>query len=145
MKIEVRTGRIEEVVALSHKIPEFEKPYTEQEYRRRLHDIHCILMAEVEGKPVGFKVGYDRFEDGQTFYSWMGGVLPEYRKAGVGKLLLHKMVVWCKLKGYRYLQFRTLNKHRSMLSFAVDQGFHIIDLEPRQDIRESQIYFQKKL
>lgn len=145
MKIEVRTGRIEEVVALSQKIPEFEKPYTEKDYRKRLHDIHCILLAEVDSVPVGFKVGYDRFEDGQIFYSWMGGVLPEYRKEGVGKLLLQKMVIWCKLKGYRYLQFKTLNKHRSMLHFAIDQGFNVIDFKPNENPKESKVYFQKKL
>lgn len=145
MKIDVRTGRIEEIVALSEQIPEFEKPYTAREYRDRLHNAYLILMAEVDGLPVGFKLGYDRFEDGKTFYSWMGGVLPSYRKEGVAKLLLHKMVVWCKLKGYQYLQFKTLNKHRSMLHFAIDQGFNIIDFKANIDVRESKIYFQKKL
>lgn len=145
MKIEVRTGRIEEVVALSQEIPEFENPYNAKEYRERLHGVHLILMADVAGVPVGFKVGYDRFMDGKTFYSWMGGVHPAYRKEGIGKLLLNKMVIWCKLKGYRYLQFRTLNKHRSMLHFAIDQGFDIIELEVHEDPKNYKIYFQKKL
>ena len=40
--------------------------------------------------PIGFKVGYER--DGY-FYSWMGGVLSDYRKKGVAQnLLMNKKV-----------------------------------------------------
>ena len=145
MKIEVRTGKIEEAVALSREIPEFVAPYSENEYRKRLQGMHIILIAEVLGVPIGFKVGYDRFENGRIFYSWLGGVHPAYRSMGVAKLLLEKMEVWCKLKGYEFLQFASLNRHRAMLHFAIDRGYDMVDFKPDQDIANSKIYFQKKL
>lgn len=145
MKITVRTGKIEEAVALSQRIPEFEKPYTFKDYYERLQHNYLILIAETEEEPVGFKVGYDRLETGDIFYSWVGGVIPAFRKEGVASLLLRKMEIWCKLKGYRQLQFKTLNKYRSMLHFAINQGFNIVDFKPEPNPDESKIYFQKKI
>ena len=71
----IRKGRIEEVVTLSHFIPEFEGIYEIEEFRRRFEGVpHLILISEIAGRLAGFKVGYEREEDG-TFYSWLGGVL----------------------------------------------------------------------
>ena len=113
MQIEVRTGKLEEVLDLQNEIPELENPYSRTAYEHRLSGVHSIiLIAEIARIPIGFKVGYDRFKDHKTFYSWMGGVHPSYRKMGVAKLLLEKMEVWCRIKGYEKLQFKTMNKHR---------------------------------
>lgn len=145
MKIDVRTGTIQEAVDLSLEIPEFEAPYTAKDYQARLQDTFIILVAEVAGVPIGFKVGYDRFKDGKTFYSWMGGVHPSYRNMGVARLLLQKMELWCRLKGYTCLQFKTLNKHKSMIHFAIDQGFEIVGFKSLKPSSMSKIYFERKL
>lgn len=145
MKIEVRTGKIEEVIALAREIPEFVEPYSENEYYKRLSGVHIILIATVVDTAIGFKVGYDRFENGRIFYSWLGGVHPSYRTMGVAKLLLEKMEVWCKVKGFEFIQFATLNQHKAMIHFAIDRGFDIVDFKPESDINSSRIYFQKKL
>ncbi len=142
----VRPGSIEEVVAMQELIPEFEQPYSKAEYAHRLNaSEHLILIAEVDGELAGFKVGYDRFLDGRVFYGWMGAVLPEFREKGIAKLLLKKMEVWCKLKGYQVLKFKTMNQHRNMLRFAVNNDFDIVGFEPDSNRRLSKIYFEKKL
>src|SRR5215212_4475809 len=41
------------------------------------------LIAHLEGNPVGYKVGY-RERPGQ-YYSWTGGVLPDYRGQGLAR------------------------------------------------------------
>ncbi|WP_421876111.1 GNAT family N-acetyltransferase [Marinoscillum sp.] len=146
MSIIVRSGSIDEVLAIQELIPEFDDPYSKSEYQRRLGaSEHLVLIAELDGFPVGFKVGYDRFLDGEVFYSWMGAVLPEHRSKGIGRLLLKKMEVWCKLKGYHYLKFKTMNRHRNMLKFAISEGFNVIDFQKHQNPRLSKIYFEKKL
>ncbi|MEQ8473363.1 MAG: GNAT family N-acetyltransferase [Marinoscillum sp.] len=146
MDVKVRTGSIEEVVLLQSQIPEFEDPHSKSEYISRLAaSEHIILIAEFEGNPVGFKVGYDRFLDRKVFYSWMGGVLPEHRGKKVARLLLQKMEVWCKLKGYKTLKFKTMNKHKAMIHFAVTHGFDIVDFEPCKPTIDSKIYFQKNI
>lgn len=142
----MRPGKIEEAVDLQNRIPEFEDPHTKSEYVSRLSaSDHVILIAECEGKPIGFKVGYDRFLDGEVFYSWMGGVLPEHRGKKVARLLLSKMEVWCKLKGYKTLKFKTLNRHKGMIHFAVRLGFDVVDFERADPLADSKIYFQKEL
>ena len=75
----------------------------------------------------------------------LGAVLPEHRSKGIARLLLHKMEVWCKLKGYKVLKFKTMNRHRNMLKFAINEGFNIVDFEPYADQRLSRIYFEKKI
>lgn len=146
MEILVRPGSIDEVVAIQELVPEFENPYSKSEYNHRLlASEHVILIAECDGEIAGFKVGYDRFLDGEMFYSWMGAVLPEYRTKGIARLLLHKMEVWCKLKGYKMLKFKTMNRHRNMLRFAINEGFYVVGFEPYNDPMLSRIYFEKKL
>ena len=61
---------------LSFKIPEFNSPYKIEEYKKRCAGKHLALIAEIDNQPVGFKVGYDRFNNG-SFYSWMSGVMPK--------------------------------------------------------------------
>lgn len=145
-EITVRSGNIEEVLIVQQQILEFENGYTAQDYTNRLLGLESlILVAECEGHLVGFKIGYDRFMDGDVFYSWMGGVIHDFRERGVAKLLLDKMEVWCKLKGYKRLKFKTYNKHRSMLKFGVSRGFNIVGFEERDDPEESRVYFEKVL
>ncbi len=142
----VRSGSIEEVMAIQELIPEFDNPYSRSEYINRLSaSEHVILVAECDGETVGFKVGYDRFLDGEVFYSWMGGVLPEHRGKGIARLLLQKMEIWCKLKGYEVLKFKTMNRHRNMLRFAINHHFDMVGFELNKDPRLSKIYFEKKL
>ncbi|MEQ9302550.1 MAG: GNAT family N-acetyltransferase [Marinoscillum sp.] len=146
MELLVRPGSIEEVVQLQSLIPEFVNPHRKAEYVSRLTGAeHVVLIAELNGDPVGFKVGYDRFLDGEVFYSWMGGVLPEHRGKKIAKLLLEKMMIWCKVKGYKILKFKTLNKHRAMIRFAISQGFEVVDFEPCTPNADSKIYFQKHI
>lgn len=146
MGVVVRFGTIDEVIAIQELIPEFEDPYSRAEYNNRLRaSAHVILIAESDGENVGFKVGYDRFLDGEVFYSWMGAVLPGHREKGIARLLLQKMEVWCKLKGYQILKFKTMNRHRNMLKFAINEGFDVVGFEEHKNPKLSGIFFQKKI
>jgi len=71
-------GEVDEAVALFRQIPEFVDPYPAGIYHSRLAGkLHRVLVAQAGGQPVGFKVGYER---SGFFYSWMGGVLPDWRR-----------------------------------------------------------------
>ena len=124
----IRLGSMAQAVAVSRQVPEFEAPYGLEEYEKRLTGVsHLILIAEMEGKPVGFKVGYERYADA-SFYSWMGGVLPNFRNRGVADALANEQETWAKAKGYRSIRLKTRNKYKSMLCFALKRGFFIIGL-----------------
>lgn len=84
-----------------------------------------LLMAQTpEGTPVGFKIGYR--QDPHTYYSWLGGVLPEYRRQGIAEKLMARQHAWAKEQGYRRIQTKTMNRWRSMLVLNIKSGFDVI-------------------
>ncbi|MBC8345785.1 MAG: GNAT family N-acetyltransferase [Candidatus Marinimicrobia bacterium] len=114
------------------------------EYETRLDESALILTAEIKDRPIGFKVGYDRFSDG-SFYSWMGGVIPDHRQKNVASILADYQEDWAKSNGYKSIKLKTRNKHEAMIAFSIDRGFDIIDSEPNEDIREMRIWMEKIL
>jgi len=141
--ISVRTGTLEEVIKLSQQIPEFADPYSISEYQKRLNK-KCsrILVAEYKGKLAGFKVGY-KIND--HFYSWMGGVLPDFRQNGIAGKLADFQEEWCRKNEINIVQLKTRNKHKKMLLFALSRGFQIIGYEDKKDTKENRILLEKIL
>ncbi len=143
--IVLRTGTVAEAVAVSDLVPEFNQPHRATEYHKRLQGVpHLVLVAEAADGPVAFKVGYERDADG-TFYSWMGGVAPQYRRLGLAQLLAERQEAWAKAEGYRAIRFKTLNRHQAMLLFAIGRGFHIVEVLPRANSAEHRIVLEKPL
>ena len=145
-EIEVRPGSIEDVLALYPDIPELQRPPGEDEYRKRLFGAprHLLLIAYAEGKPVGFKAGYERESDG-SFYSWMGGVAHTHRRRGIACQLARATETWAMARGYRILRCKTRNAHKPMLLFALSNGFDVVGLQPRDSVGEYRITLEKKL
>ncbi|NQV17888.1 MAG: GNAT family N-acetyltransferase [Armatimonadetes bacterium] len=142
-ELQIKPGTINEVVLLSKQIPEFDKPYENSEYKKRFENTkHLILIAYYFEKPVGFKVGY-QIED--YFYTWMGGVLPNFRNRNIAKKLAQKQEEWIKENSFVKMKLKIRNKHKSMLHFALSNGFKIISLEPNKNKEESRIILEKKV
>jgi ribosomal protein S18 acetylase RimI-like enzyme len=143
--ISIRKGTIVEVVLISNEISEFDKPHDASMYKERLLDKdYLILVAEVVNQLVGFKVGYDKFQDG-TFYTWMGGVKKEYRRNGIAKALATHQEDYAKSKGYDSIILKTRNRHKEMLIFALKSGFEIIEVLTMNSINEHRIILKKQL
>ncbi len=141
----IQHGSIEEVVAISRFIPELVNPYGAEEYRKRLAGKkYILLIAYINNYAVGFKVAYDKEKDG-SFYSWMGGVLPDYRQAGVARELARVQEAWARNEGFTTIRFKTRNRHKAMLLFALKNGFQIMAVEPRETVAEYRILLEKDL
>ena len=139
----INKGDIKTVVQLSTAIPEFLNPHGPEEYHRRLDDVpHLILVASVAEKPVGFKVGYER---DSFFYSWMGGILPDFRRMGIAKALADRQEDWARAKGYDSVTFKTRNAHKGMLIFALKNGFDIVGFKEKETIATNRILLRKPL
>lgn len=83
-----------------------------------------ILVALTHGRVVGYKIGY---QDRKTrFYSWLGGVNPEYRGQGIASELMVRQHAWCKNQGYSVIRTQTKNTWRSMLILNLRHGFDVI-------------------
>lgn len=143
IKITIEEGNIEMAVACSEKIPEFRDPPGEERYEERLTGVpHLILIAKVNQEMAGFKVGYQR---AGYFYSWMGGVLPDYRRYGIAKKLADAQEAWARQQGYDTITFKTRNQHKGMLVFALQNGFSIIGFKEKETVETNRILLRKVL
>jgi len=143
-KWKIKETTIEAIHPVTHQIEEFIEPYPLEEYKRRFSKTPHLILAAYDGdKIIGFKIGYQLTET--TFYSWMGAVLRDYRKQDVAKQLAGVQERWAIKNGYSTIRFKTRNKLRSMLLFAIKNDFNIINVEPRDDIGEYRIVMEKKL
>lgn len=142
--IHIRENQLKNAFALSKNIPEFEQPYQFEEYKKRLKVKHLILTAEIQEKPVGFKIGYERNDD-SSFYSWMGGVLPEFRKQGVAEQLADYQEKWAKENGYYFIRLKTRKKHKAMIAFSLKRGFRFTGEILKIPDEETRIWMEKIL
>ncbi|MFI8685951.1 GNAT family N-acetyltransferase [Rossellomorea sp. NPDC077527] len=84
-----------------------------------------IHIAMDNSKVIGYKIGYEL--DEHTFYSWLGGVDPDYRKHGIASELMRRQHHDLKESGYAVVQTKTMNRWRSMLILNIKNGFDVID------------------
>ncbi|RSK48428.1 GNAT family N-acetyltransferase [Hymenobacter rigui] len=96
---------------------------TDLQYQQQRQPVQ-VWLAYVEGQLVGCKLGYER-QPGQ-YYSWLGGVHPDYRGQGVAAELMRRQHAWCQEQGYRRIRTHTYNRWRAMLLLNLRHGFDII-------------------
>jgi ribosomal protein S18 acetylase RimI-like enzyme len=138
---------IEDVLDVNSKIIEFTEPtpidknYFEKRYTGKEK---LILLAHVDNQPAGYLVGYDEYNDG-SFYCWMAGVDPKFRKMGVLTSLMDYENTWAKEKGYNKIKIKTRNYRREMISFLVKHDFLFTKVEEQPSAEENRIYLEKSL
>lgn len=102
----------------------------------------CSIIAFQKDLPVGFKVGYRYNED--TFYSWVGGVLPDYRRGGIAKKLAQKQELWAKSNRFLKLRTKSMNRFKPMMILNLKNGFNIISVYTN-DSDQTKVVFEKDL
>ena len=144
----INHGDAETAFALAQQIPEFDAGdggLDLRNFQQRLSGRSAlVLIATIDGEPVGFKAGYDRYADG-SWYSWMGGVLPERRSHGVAVGLLEAQETWATAAGFERIYVKTRNRHRSMLRLLVKRGYDILQVDPRDPPAENRLLLSKRL
>jgi GNAT superfamily N-acetyltransferase len=92
-------------------------------YQQERTGLQLVLAIENE-RVVGCKLGYER-KPGH-FYSWLGGVHPDYRGQGIASQLMRQQHDWCRQHNYHTIRTQTYNQWRSMLILNLRFGFDII-------------------
>ncbi len=129
MDVKIDRGIIDEAIAIERLIPEFDKPYDTLEYELRLNDANpLILVAYIDGVSAGYKVGYDRYHDG-SFYSWVGGVLPQFRGLKLANALADEQETWATAQGYDRIVLKTRPTFENMIAFAQKRGFALVNVD----------------
>lgn len=124
----IKEASIAQAVAVEAEIPELGSGSSLDRYERRLKGHrHLILVAEVDGRPAGYKVGYEHTP--AVFYSWLGGVVPSARGCGVATALRRRQEAWARSCGYERLRVKSMNRFPNMLRLLIGAGYSIITTE----------------
>jgi len=141
----IHEGKLDDAVMVSANVPEFDDPYEIPEYSKRLNSTtHLILTAYDDHNPIAFKIGYQRHSEG-SFYSWMGGVLPNYRRKGIANNLADHQEAWAKKKSYNSIKVQTRSKHNAMLTLLINRGFQITNRNEKISNSNTHIWMSKPL
>lgn len=145
MKIQIRQATVAELLWVHEHIPEFPGEVSLDFYTERLkHRLHLSLVAEKEGELLGFKAGYQS-DTPDTFYSWMGGVRPEFRRLGIAATLAEYQEIWAREQGFSSVFFKTRNRFPAMISFGLKRGFKIIEIIPKGGVEDYRVVMSKRL
>ncbi|PEN13080.1 GNAT family N-acetyltransferase [Longibacter salinarum] len=108
------------------------------------HDDLLMLVAERNGDPVGFKVGYRLRTD--TFYSAKGGVVDHARRQGIARALLQQMLSVVEQWGYIRFVYDTFpNKHPGMTVLGLREGFEVIKAGYSPQYEDYRLRFECRL
>jgi len=141
--MDIRIGSFDEVLVLHNQIAELSPIANADYFSERIGDKKFLLLvAELNGIVVAYKLGY--WLDERCFYSWLGGVHPDYRKQGIAKILLLEQEARVRVEGAREIRVKSMNKYKSMLLLLIAQDYAITDVQLNSQ-GEEKIHFSKKL
>lgn len=121
--------------------PARDRTYIERRIRGRVHPL--MLLAQIDGRPAGFAIGYE-LKPG-TFYCWYIGVLADFRRAGIASQLMEAMTARATSGGYHTIRFECFNSQRPMLHLAISQNYDIVGMRMHRRTQENLLIFEQTL
>ena len=123
----------------------FRPPQGTEFFERRLVGRHnsLLLVANVDGRPVGFSIGFELKPS--VFFSWLMGVMPDLRRQGIASQLHDAQCAWAAERQYRYIRMECHNAHRPILHMAIATDFNIVGFRWDPDRADNLIIVEKAL
>jgi GNAT superfamily N-acetyltransferase len=131
------------IVELYNQI--FRPPVQAEKFRRRYMGRYNVLqmIARVDGKPIGLFLGFELKPD--VFFAWFYGVLPDYRRMGIGSQLMEAAQSWAAQHNYEWIRLECHNAHRPLLHLAIVLGYDIVGIRWDADRGDNLVIFEKSL
>ncbi len=131
-----------------------------------------LIIVGAEKPPIGYTVCYDRYSNrnennnnsnnnqnnnksdtdnpnslDNSYYIWMSGVLPSYRRMGILTLMINYIEQFCiSSRKYNKLLLKTRNNRREMLGYLIANRWNIIEVEKLEnDVLENRILFERAI
>ena len=92
---------------------------------------------------VAYKVGFEKTS--RLYYSWIGGVIPKYRRRGIAEKLMKQQHELALKLNYKFVQTHTKNKFRPMLLLNIKNGFNIVGVYTSTHNNDQKIILEKTL
>lgn len=120
-------------------------PVDEESLRRRFLGRRNVglLVAMLDQRHVGFDIGFELTPS--TYFGWICGVLPDYRRLGIATQLQEAQQAWAREHHYTTMRFECQNQHRPMLHVAIRQGYDLVGIRWDPTIAGNVVIFEKDL
>ena len=102
-----------------------------------------MMVAMIDEAHAGFIVGFELMPS--TFFVWLCGVVPDFRRLGVATQLLNAVQAWAKDHDYHIVRFECQNQHRPMLHAAITGGFDLVGIRWDTATANNVVVFEKDL
>jgi predicted GNAT superfamily acetyltransferase len=99
-------------------------------------------LAYTNNLLVGFKIGYPKTNT--IFYSWIGGILPEYRNKGIAMQLAQLQEEHAKEQRFTILSTKSMNCFKPMMILNLKRGFNITKIYTNTK-GQTKVVFEKAL
>jgi GNAT superfamily N-acetyltransferase len=139
----VGKGELPVIADLYNEIfrPPRDAAFFDRRFRGRYNPL--MLLAELNGRPVAFSTGFELKPN--VFFSWLTGVLSDFRRQGIARQIHEAEVTWARDRGYQYIRMECHNAHRPILHMAIAMGFNIIGVRWDADRSDNLIIVEKTL
>ena len=141
--IPVGLGELGLITELHNEV--FTPRQTPEFFKRRYQGRHNVsmLVAMVEDRHVGFIIGFELMPT--TFFSWLCGVLPDFRRNSICTQLIRAQHAWAQDNGYQMIRFECNNQHRPMLHVAITESYDLVGIRWDTESGNNVVIFEKAL
>ncbi len=110
---------LQELTQLARSV--FDDPALDVSWRLTVMPEASAVLARDGGRLVGFKLGYALTEC--RYYSWLGGVHPSARGAGIARRLMRLQHRWLRERGCSQIETSTDAGNAAMARVNLREGF----------------------
>ena len=102
-----------------------ETDISEMEHRLNKYENWIYAFAQDNDIHIGYKLAY--LTDTKCLYSWLGGVLVDYRRLGIANQLMEYLINYANSNGIEKIQTKTRLENLPMQRLNENHGFSRID------------------
>lgn len=145
MEIDIHINKIDELEKVLNVASEVFKPneeekqryHNKEDWKQKIKNGGLLISASINDKIVGFTICYLKPD---SFHIWNVGVLEDYRKLGVWKLMHNEIISYATKNNYKKI---TINTYKDQ--FPNMYNFLTTNRYKEYKVEDSKSFFEKDL